>query len=134
MRYLKIYESWLSPSKEREQHRIELLNFSEQHLAYLIDKGIRISCYNTTYDDKEPTTSIYIDNIINNKNKYNWSDIKDDVIPFTYILNEKYKINKVNFRYYNHKDTTYNIKDIINDIIEIDDNYNVSTIMISVNY
>jgi hypothetical protein len=133
MKHLKLFESWLSPSKEKEQHRIELLNFSEQNLAYLIDKGIRVSCYNSSFDEKE-TVSIYIDKIISDKKKYHWSDIKDDIIPFVYLLNEKYKVDNVSIRYYNHKDTKHNIKDIINDTVEISDNDYVSTIMISVNY
>lgn len=85
MRYLYYFKESLSTEEETQ----EAINFCEEGLAYLTDKGFCIKFYNHNY------TADGLGVRINNDGKYfYWSDVKDDIMSFLYRLREEY-----NFRY-----------------------------------
>jgi len=100
MKYLKVFENYTSKK--------ELQDFCNNYLAYLIDSGVKVIVKG------EYAFSIFIGNLnisfedsINfnhSKNTIglNWSDIKDDIIPFTIMLKDKYNIEYIRFRKLNN--------------------------------
>ena len=90
MKYLrKIFES---VNKE------ELLEFSENNLAYLIDEGFVIEVYrDRATNDVDYSLCIKIikvDNTSSNGYLFSWNDIKDHFIPFIQRLVDKYELHK----------------------------------------
>ena len=106
----------------------EIQSFCDNHLAYLIDNGIKV-VVPRKYDmaSKMGIFDILIGNLntsIGNHINFNhsantiglkWSDIKDDIIPFIAILKDKYNIEYITFK---KLDTHTKYAPII---IEIDD-------------
>ncbi len=90
-------------------HNME--EFCKNYLAYLIDDGFKInvvsryyneadpSSFNSTLSDSEYRISIKnsYSNLGTRNKKFTWDSVKDDIIPFFEILNEKYKINDIKF-------------------------------------
>lgn len=132
MKWIKIFEEY--------DNDIEIQNFSNDYLAYLIDKGVKV----IVRREIGGNCRIFIGNLNNSIGSYinfdhkantiglKWSDIKDDIIPFISILKDKYNVNN-NIRirqlnnypsFNNSKELTYNItlEDIIEDKIEDIDN------------
>jgi len=123
---------YFNESKEPEQSKI-LNNFCLNYLAYLLDDGFKInvvtrhynpsdpSSYNSTLSDSEYRISIknsYASFGTRNK-KFTWDSVKDEVVPFLEILNEKYKINNIKIFTPKDKTSSKHFPDIIeyNDII-----------------
>lgn len=119
---------YFNESKEPEQSKI-LNNFCLNYLAYLLDDGFKInvvtrhynpsdpSSYNSTLSDSEYRISIknsYASFGTRNK-KFTWDSVKDEVVPFLEILNEKYKINNIKFV------TPKELDKYINNTLEYDD-------------
>lgn len=99
MKYLKLFENYYS-----------LFNFCEDHLIELIDNGFHI-----IIDESEQTKYLYYLNIRRAGAETLWDNIKDVIIPFTQILNNKYDIIQITLKGY----STYrfSIKDILEDNI-----------------
>lgn len=75
---------------------LDLKEFCDENLAFLLDKGIEIDIEYTIYGYYE---------VIIHKNMHNfkWNDVKYDIIPFIILLNEKFVIVP--------NDNPYNAKD-----------------------
>lgn len=84
MKHLKLFEDL-----NRVDFQFNLKKFCEEYLAYLMDDGYKISVRSTQilYNKK---FRIFLHT--NNKFVFNWSDIKNDFIPFYEILKKNYKL------------------------------------------
>jgi hypothetical protein len=108
MKYIKTFEYQTDNSLQ------ELQNFCNDHLAYLIDRGIKV-----IVNQQGDSYYIFIGNVNNSRNpnisfnnKENtkglkWSDIKDDIITFLIILKDKFKHNLYNFIKFKKIHTSY---------------------------
>jgi hypothetical protein len=90
MKYLrKIFES---VDKE------ELLEFSENNLAYLIDEDFIIEVYRSRATNDEDYSLcikiIKVNNTSSDSYLFKWNDIKDHFIPFIQRLINKYELHK----------------------------------------
>jgi hypothetical protein len=85
MRYIKLFESF-------EDELLELLEFTEVHLVYLIDDGFEISVnYSHNYGGGCKKISIV------RRSGFTWEEIIDRFTPFIYMLDKEYKIFEVSF-------------------------------------
>ena len=85
MRYLKHFnESYVTTN--------ELKEFCEWNLATLLDNGYKFQVEYDGWDDDND--NFYID-IDSNKfgTFFSWDDVKDYVIPFMFVLKEKYDLD-----------------------------------------
>ncbi len=99
MKYLKMFNESISLLKD------ELRKFSEDYLAYIIDKGLEIKITDGTGIEDNiwmnaGVTPGYIAIVIRinriNRNKlFTWDEIKYDILPFIEVLNNKYKIGDI---------------------------------------
>lgn len=142
MKYLKIFEEY------SDDIITEIQNFSNDYLAYLIDKGVKVIAKREisqkiqteiTYPGQVKVIDschIFIGNLntsigsyINFDHKANtiglkWSDIKDDIIPFITILKNKYNVREIiRIRQLNNYPSFNNSKELtyntpLEDIIE----------------
>lgn len=89
MRYIKLFEGFED----------ELLEFTQVHLAYLIDDGFEINQpyltglnYNThNYFSERKKMSIV------KRSGFTWEEITDRFSPFIYMLNKEYSILEIVF-------------------------------------
>jgi hypothetical protein len=82
MRYIKLFEAFED----------DLLEFSEEHLAYLIDDGFEISVYNShNYGGGCKKISIV------KRSGFTWEEIVDRFSPYVYMLNKEYRILEIVF-------------------------------------
>jgi hypothetical protein len=80
----------------------EVQDFCETHLAYLIDEGLEVECYQFNESNKEVayiTLGYKLENDSHNLSPYeynfpSWNDIKDNIIPFFTHLSNKYDLLK----------------------------------------
>lgn len=95
MKYLKKY------NENADSKLLELQEFCNSYMAYLIDTGFQIKCEYGKYVNKEDiyikfnkvvTINSNIDKEIFKSRLFNWDDVKDDFIPFYEILSNKYDI------------------------------------------
>jgi len=99
MKYLKLYESFTTPLKSHMMSVItgfrKVSDFCDEYLAFLKDEGF------VTKVSRGDSNSVAIINIlkpayygagIHNNKDYNWSEVKDDVIPFYEILKERFDV------------------------------------------
>lgn len=121
---------YFNESKEPEQSKI-LNSFCVNYLAYLLDDGFKINVVTRHYNPSDPSSfnstlseSEYRISIKNSyasfgtrNKKFTWDSVKDEIVPFIEILNEKYKIN--NIKFITPKDKANYIPDVIeyNDIV-----------------
>jgi hypothetical protein len=91
MKHLKKFNESTGLDKE------EIQDFCETHLAYLIDEGLEVKCFDV--DNAIRVGLVYFEN--NNRNtslyEYNfpsWDDVKDNIIPFFTHLSNKYDLLK----------------------------------------
>jgi hypothetical protein len=133
---------WIKTNEEYNNDNsivTEIQNLSNDYLAYLIDKGVKVI---VPWNREDDSCHIFIGNINTTIGNYisfnhsmstiglNWSDIKDDIIPFITILKDKYNINNIRLKKLDTRDqkvgagVSYNIplKDIIEDKLEDIDN------------
>lgn len=95
MKYLKRFnEGNITPELTTEMVD-ELRSFCRDHLAYLIDEDFKVQVvplFNGTSCD----ISFFKEEKLSNFNSYDltvdWSSIKDQFIPFLYMLNKEYRI------------------------------------------
>ncbi len=87
MKYLKIFEEF------NQQGYIELLDFCESNLIYLIDEGWRLDI--KIYSNFFPHNlkfDFYRIQLSSPKSGYDWEDIKDVFIPFFNRLESEYEL------------------------------------------
>jgi hypothetical protein len=88
MKYLKSYNESI------DNKLLELKEFCESNLAYLVDDGFEVVVSSKLSDFSKGTNLLYI-NIKKNSNTnfinglFKWDDISDDFIPFYHILSSK---------------------------------------------
>jgi hypothetical protein len=96
MKYIKLFEQqWQQPDQGEE-----LLDFSKDNLAYLMDDDFKVilETSSTVYDsirirkgDGDPFASPY------NREGFNWNEIKDTILPYLIRVNRKYNLEVVTF-------------------------------------
>ncbi len=100
MKYLKSYNESI------DNKILELQEFCESNLAYLIDDGFQVTVTNGQYGNKDSTIINIKKNVkmlsrvnsieqLNNNfinGLFKWDDVKDDFIPFYDILSNKNNI------------------------------------------
>jgi hypothetical protein len=118
----------------------EVQDFCETHLAYLIDEGLEVECYQFNESNKE-VAYITLGYKLENPYEYNfpsWDEIKDNIIPFFTHLSNKYDLLKKGGKevwisyvtttdntqvpqrvYYTQDHFKFSLKDIINDKTEV---------------
>ena len=124
----------------------EIQDFCETHLAYLIDEGLEVECYQFNESNREVayiTLGYKLENNSHNLSPYeynfpSWNDIKDNIIPFFKHLSNKYDLLKKGGKevwisyvtttdntqvpqrvYYTQDHFKFSLKDIINDKTEV---------------
>lgn len=96
MKYIKLFEQqWQQPDQGEE-----LLDFSKDSLAYLMDDDFKIIVETSSdvYDairirkgDGDPFVPPY------NRQSFNWNEIKDAILPYLIRVNRKYDLETVTF-------------------------------------
>ena len=93
MRYLKKFNEGSLTSTLTTEMVAELRDFCRDHLAYLVDEGFTVQVIPTFYGTK---CDVFIFKEV--KERFTdivtteWSSIKDQIIPFLYMLNKHYTI------------------------------------------
>ena len=83
MMYIKLFESFEK----------NLLEFTENHLAYLMDDGFSIRIFDSYLCPQSSCKKISIGRL----NGFTWEQIVDRFSPFIYMLNKEYRILEVVF-------------------------------------
>lgn len=96
MKYIKLFEQqWQQPDQDEE-----LLDFSMDSLAYLMDDGYKVIVETSSdvYDairirkgDGNPFVPPYI------REGFNWNEVKDIILPYLIRVNRKYDLETVSF-------------------------------------
>ena len=96
MKYIKLFEQqWQQPDQGEE-----LLDFSIDNLAYLMDDGYKVIVETSSdvYDairirkgDGDPFVPPY------NRQAFNWNEVKDIILPYLIRVNRKYDLEVVTF-------------------------------------
>ena len=96
MKYIKLFEQqWQQPDQGEE-----LLDFSIDNLAYLMDDGYKVIVENSSdvYDairirkgDGDPFVPPY------NRQSFNWNEVKDIILPYLIRVDRKYDLEVVTF-------------------------------------
>ena len=138
MRYLKKFNEGGLTSTLTTEMVAELRDFCRDHLAYLIDEGFTVQVIPTFYGNE---CDIFIFKEV--KERFTdivtteWSSIKDQIIPFLYMLNKHYTIVDVEDDHYNRSFQRFytiqpnEIDSFINDTI---DNFKVKKLRIKVDF
>ena len=90
MKHLKMFKESLNDNEV-----VELLDFCETSLAYLMDEGFDISCDLDKYLQLSlPGKSTFRSNpnAISIKDPFDWNDVKDHFIPFLQLLSRRYEL------------------------------------------
>jgi hypothetical protein len=83
MRYIKLFEAFEG----------DLLEFTQDHLAYLMDDGFEIS----TTDGSNNYAGLCTKISIVKRSGFTWEEIVDRFSPFIYMLNKDYRILEIVF-------------------------------------
>ena len=83
MRYIKLFEAFED----------DLLEFTQDHLAYLMDDGFEIS----TVDSSNNYAGLCTKISIVKRSGFTWEEIVDRFSPFIYMLNKDYRILEIVF-------------------------------------
>lgn len=87
MRYLKMFNEKLNLND-----KVDLLDFCETSLAYLMDDGFSIDCKFSNVRNGVVIIELEkIDNL-NQRSSFLWDQVKDYYIPFLQLLNKRYDI------------------------------------------
>lgn len=123
MKYLRKFNEGVT-----KDFLLDLQDFCESHLAYLLDDGLKVSVMDSVRSStpmgKLPTDVSIALIFIRLSDKTKWSDIKDFINPFFSSLKSEYDIvhNKVGFRLskspWNDYKKDFNINDILTDNIQ----------------
>jgi hypothetical protein len=117
MKYLK---------KFNESIELELQDFCEMYLAYLLDEGFEVKVKPAIFEYHVPSKKdrnvgelVHKDyfeiTIDKNRKKFNLNEIKDKFIPFLKFLSDKYEIKEQIFFGINWDYFEINIEDLIKD-------------------
>jgi hypothetical protein len=104
MRYIKLFEGWLED---------DLLEFTQVHLAYIMDDGFEVSTSDGSNNYAGICTKIYLEKL----SGFTWEEIVDRFSPYIYMLNKEYRILEIVFyqnggRQYQY-DTRKDIKELL---------------------
>lgn len=105
MKYLLKFNEDVSDEYELNQ----LKEFCNENLVSLIDEG-----YYLFFDESELNgVKIFLSN--DEKQKFKWSDVKDEFIPFLEMLISKYNIydDEIYFNMFYHKNVRTNVNDLL---------------------
>jgi hypothetical protein len=102
MRYIKLFEGWLED---------DLLEFTQDRLAYLIDDGFEISTYDS-HNYGGGCTKI----AIVKRSGFTWEEIVDRFSPYVYMLNKEYNILEIVF-YQNGRQYQYDTRKDIEELV-----------------
>jgi len=139
MRYLKRFNEGSLTSTLTTEMLGELRDFCRDHLAYLVDDGFKVQVTPTFYGTEcdififKEVKERFTDIVTND-----WSSIKDQIIPFLYMLKKHYTIVDVENDYYEnptyqrfHTIQPSEIDSFINDTV---DDFKVRKLRIRVNF
>ena len=105
MKYLLKFNEDVSDEYELNQ----LKEFCNENLVSLIDEG-----YYLFFDESELNgVKIFLSN--DEKQKFKWSDVKDEFLPFLEILISKYNVydDEIYFNMFYHKNVRTNVNDLL---------------------
>ncbi len=105
MKYLLKFNEDVSDEYELNQ----LKEFCNENLVSLIDEG-----YYLFFDESELNgVRIFLSN--DEKQKFKWSDVKDEFLPFLEILISKYNVydDEIYFNMFYHKNVRTNVNDLL---------------------
>ncbi len=106
--------SWMNESSESEDDN--LLEFTEDHLAYLIDDGFEIMTSKPKLDF-ERSNNLCTKITISKRSGFAWEEIVDRFSPFIYMLDKKYEILEVVFHQHGGRQYQYDSKKDIEELI-----------------
>ena len=96
MKYIKLFEQqWQQPDQSEE-----LLDFSNDNLAYLVDDGFKIKVDNETSDQYDAIRIRKGEKPFDvpcNRLGFNWEEVKDIFLPFFIRLDRKYEVMAITF-------------------------------------
>lgn len=102
MRYIKLFEGFED----------ELLEFTQVHLAYLMDDGFEISLHNThNYFSERKKMSIV------KRSGFTWEEIVDRFLPYVYMLNKEYNILEIVFHQNGGRQYQYDTRKDIEELL-----------------
>jgi hypothetical protein len=90
MKYLKLFESIFGNLTEED--KIELQDFCETHLTYLIDEGFELDVFRNPLRDSMT--------IVLKNHEMIWDDFIDYLIPFLVFLQKKYDLINIADHFY----------------------------------
>ncbi len=100
MKYLKKFNENLS-----SDFTLDLKEFCESYLAYLLDEGFEVDVQHRYNNTKEYKHDYHFITIKKLGKLSKWEEIKDYFIPFISILSKEYKLGYITF--YGIKNYTY---------------------------
>ena len=103
MRYIKLFEGFED----------ELLEFTQVHLAYLIDDGFEVS----TSDSSNNYAGICTKVLIVKRSGFTWEEIVDRFSPYIYMLNKQYSILEIVFYQNGGRQFQYDTKKDIEELL-----------------
>jgi len=102
MRYIKLFESFED----------DLLEFTQVHLAYLVDDGFEINQHLThNYFSERKKISIV------KRSGFSWEEITDRFSPYIYMLNKEYNILEVVFHQSGGRQHQYDTRKDIEELV-----------------
>jgi hypothetical protein len=109
MRYIKLFEGF----KE------DVLEFTEDHLAYLMDDGFEITTYGSHNYGGGGCTKIAIVKRSGSMSQWNftWEEIEDKFSPFIYMLNKQYRILEIVFHQNGGRQYQYDTRKDIEELL-----------------
>jgi hypothetical protein len=102
MRYIKLFEGF----------KDNVLEFTEDHLAYLMDDGFEISTYDS-HNYGGGCTKI----AIVKRSGFTWEEIEDKFSPFIYMLNKQYRILEIVFHQNGGRQQQYDTRKDIEELL-----------------
>lgn len=102
MRYIKLFEGFED----------ELLEFTEDHLVYLMDDGFEISLHNThNYFSERKKIAVV------KRSGFTWEEIVDRFLPYVYMLNKEYNILEIVFHQNGGRQQQYDTRKDIEELV-----------------
>jgi len=102
MRYIKLFEGFED----------ELLEFTQVHLAYLMDDGFEISLHNPHNYFSERTKISVV-----KRSGFTWEEIVDRFLPYVYMLNKEYNILEIVFHQNGGRQQQYDTRKDIEELL-----------------
>ena len=150
MRYLKTFESLVKFTTST----YEIETFIKNNLAYILDEGFTYKVNFKFYGGRMnyPVKIHKIEQKDNNRKQiiFDWESIKDDLIPFLELLNDKYTLDSYSpedkslvidsgdtlvftpsKEWIGNKKRWYNIEELINDTVDDNDKFQFVSFIIT---